>query len=150
MCMGLCAVPVLLIVGGSNISSKILLFTERNCSFIMPTFVMMPLFEESLFKLNQMSFITLPVKVMWESVLRFRKSPHKRLPIVRLNYLRYAEIRITRLKSTWLAHLKSLEMQAKMPKMKILFLTLLLPMGWLKPSVCKLVIFTGDLPIICL
>ena len=144
-CMELCVVPVPLTAGGSSISSKILRFTERNCSYIMPISVMMPLFAESFPKPNQMSSTILPVRVMWASVLKYRRLLLRKLQIVLLNYLRFAGTRAARQKSIWPVPPRFLGILRTLPRMKILTLTPRLLTGLQKLSVCTRVIFIGSL-----
>ena len=96
-------------------------------------------------KLNQMSSIILPVRVMWASVLRFLRSLLRKLPTAHLNYSRYAGIRTTRPRSIWPVLQRFLEILRILPRMKIHLSIPLLLMGWQKHSVCIQVIYIGSL-----
>ena len=86
-CMELFAVPVLLTAGGSSISSKILSIYGKKL-FLHYADLSDDVSLRRIFrKLNQMSSIISPVRVMLASVLRFLKSLLRKLPTITFKLL---------------------------------------------------------------
>ena len=127
--MGLFAVLVLLTVGGLNILFKIILSMERNCSFIMPTLVMMLLFAESFPKPNLMSSTISPGQSHVGISFEIPEVTTQEIANCTLKLLEICRDQKTRQRSIWPVLQKFLEILRTLLKMKIRLSILLLLMG---------------------